>query len=89
MVAASDLIALGAIRALKHAGLSVPGDVSVVGFDNVPFARYSSPALSTIAQDTAKAGRLMVSKLLDASGEKASRSERVPTDLIIRESCGG
>ncbi len=89
VVAASDLIALGAIRALKHAGLSVPGDVSVVGFDNVPFARYSSPALSTIAQDTAKAGRLMVSKLLDASGERASRSERVPTDLIIRESCGG
>jgi DNA-binding LacI/PurR family transcriptional regulator len=88
VVAASDLIALGAIRALKHAGLSVPGDVSVMGFDNVPFSRYASPALSTIAQDTAKAGRLMVSKLLD-SGERASRSERVPTDLIIRESCGG
>jgi DNA-binding LacI/PurR family transcriptional regulator len=79
----------GAIRALQHAGLSVPGDVSVVGYDNVPFSRYSSPALSTIAQDTAKAGRLMVSKLLDASGQGASRSERVPTDLIIRESCGG
>lgn len=88
VVAASDLIALGAIRALKHAGLSVPGDVSVMGFDNVPFSRYASPALSTIAQDTTKAGKLMVSKLLD-SGERASRSERVPTDLIIRESCGG
>ena len=88
VVAASDLIALGAIRALKHAGLTVPGDVSVVGFDNVPFARYSSPALSTISQDTAKAGRLMVSKLLDG-GDRASRSERIPTDLIIRESCGG
>jgi DNA-binding LacI/PurR family transcriptional regulator len=88
VVAASDLIALGAIRALKHAGLTVPGDVSVVGFDNVPFARYSSPALSTISQDTAKAGRLMVSKLLD-SGDRVSRSERIPTDLIIRESCGG
>ena len=62
-----------AIRALKHAGLSVPGDVSVMGFDNVPFSRYASPALSTIAQDTGKAGRLMVSKLLD-SGERASRS---------------
>ena len=40
------------------------------------------------AETPAKAGRLMVSKLLD-SGERASRSERVPTDLIIRESCGG
>ncbi|NGM51897.1 LacI family transcriptional regulator [Caulobacter zeae] len=89
VVAASDLIALGAIRALQHAGLSVPGDVSVIGYDDVPFARYSRPALSTISQDTAKAGRLMVSKLLDASGQGASRSERVPTDLIIRESCGG
>jgi hypothetical protein len=36
-----------------------------------------------------KAGRLLVSKLLDAGGQKASRSERIPTDLIIRESCGG
>jgi DNA-binding LacI/PurR family transcriptional regulator len=89
VVAASDLIALGAIRALQHAGMSIPGDVSVIGYDDVPFARYSRPALSTISQDTAKAGRLMVSKLLDASGQGASRSERVPTDLIIRESCGG
>ena len=89
VVAASDLIALGAIRALQRAGKTVPGAVSVVGFDNVPFARYSSPALSTIAQDTAKAGRVLISKLLDASGQKAGRSERIPTDLIVRESCGG
>jgi DNA-binding LacI/PurR family transcriptional regulator len=89
VVAASDLIALGAMRALQHAGLRVPQDVSVMGFDNVPFSRYSAPALSTISQDTAKAGRLMVSKLLDGAGPQASRSERVPTDLIIRESCGG
>ena len=67
----------------------MPGDVSVIGYDNVPFSRYSRPALSTIAQDTAKAGRLMVSKLIDGSGQGVGRSERVPTDLIIRESCGG
>ncbi|MAL56926.1 LacI family DNA-binding transcriptional regulator [Brevundimonas aurantiaca] len=89
VVAASDQIALGAVRALQHAGLSVPGDVSVIGFDNVPFSRYSRPALSTIAQDTMKAGRLMVSKLLDHGGATAGRSERVPTDLIVRETCGG
>ncbi len=89
IVAASDLIALGAVRALLHAGLDVPKDVSVIGFDNVPFSRYSRPALSTIAQDTMKAGRLMVSKLLDSSGDRAGRSERIPTDLIVRETCGG
>ena len=89
VVAASDQIALGAVRALQHAGLGVPRDVSVIGFDNVPFSRYSRPALTTIAQDTMKAGRLMVSKLLDHGGATAGRSERVPTDLIVRETCGG
>lgn len=90
IVAASDLIALGALRALRHAGLSAPKEVSVIGFDNVRFSRYATPALSTIAQDTSKAGRLLVSKLLDAGeGRMRSRSERLPTELIVRESCGG
>ena len=93
VVAASDQIALGAVRALLHAGIEVPGQVSVIGFDNVPFSRYSRPALSTISQDTMKAGRLMVSKLLDHGGASAGtgvgRSERVPTELIVRETCGG
>lgn len=89
IVAASDLIALGAVRSLLHHGKTVPGDVSVIGFDNVPFSRYSRPALSTIAQDTMKAGRVMVSKLLDSTGDRPGRSERIPTDLIVRETCGG
>ncbi|KAF0186708.1 MAG: LacI family DNA-binding transcriptional regulator [Hyphomonadaceae bacterium] len=90
VVAASDLIALGAVRALRHAGRNVPRDVSVIGFDNVPFAAYATPALSTIAQDTVKAGRLLVSKLLDTGeGRIRSRSERLPAELIVRESCGG
>jgi DNA-binding LacI/PurR family transcriptional regulator len=89
IIAASDLIALGAIRSLLRAGRKVPADVSVVGYDDVPFARYSRPALTTILQDTARAGRLLVSKLLDTSGEGEMRSERLPTDLIVRESCGG
>ena len=90
IVAASDVIALGAIRAMRRAGISTPQDVSVVGFDNVRFARYATPTLTTVAQDTSTAGRLLVSKLLDAgSGRIRSRSERLPTDLIVRESCGG
>jgi DNA-binding LacI/PurR family transcriptional regulator len=89
IVAASDLTALGAIRALLRAGLSVPGDVSVVGYDDVTFARYSRPALTTIRQDTALAGRLLLSKLLNAEPSGELRSERLPTDLVVRESCGG
>jgi DNA-binding LacI/PurR family transcriptional regulator len=88
IVAASDLIALGAIRSLLRAGMTVPGDVSVVGFDDVPFARYSRPALTTIRQDTALAGRLLVSKLLNSDGNAELKSERLPTDLVVRESCG-
>jgi DNA-binding LacI/PurR family transcriptional regulator len=89
IVAASDLIALGAIRALQRANIRVPNDVSVVGYDDVPFARYSRPSLTTVKQDTAHAGRLLVSKLLDAGAAADMRSERLPTDLIVRESCGG
>lgn len=89
IVAASDLIALGAIRSLLHQGRRAPEEVSVVGYDDVPFARYSRPALTTIRQDTARAGRLLVSKLLDTGGEGAMRSERLSTELIVRESCGG
>ncbi len=88
IVAASDLIALGAIRALLRAGMSVPEDVSVVGYDDISFARYSRPALTTVRQDTALAGRLLVSKLLNSPASGEHKSERLPTDLIVRESCG-
>lgn len=86
--AASDLIALGAIRGLMRKGVNVPGDVSVVGYDDVLLARYSRPALTTISQNMAKAGRLLVSKILAMSGGREVTSERLPTDLIVRESCG-
>ncbi|MBE7218417.1 MAG: LacI family DNA-binding transcriptional regulator [Caulobacteraceae bacterium] len=89
VVAASDQLALGASRALHVAGVSVPDDVSLVGYDNLPFARFSRPALTTIAQDTGRAGRLLVSKLLTSRDGADIRSERLPTDLIVRESCGG
>jgi DNA-binding LacI/PurR family transcriptional regulator len=88
IVAASDIIALGAIRALNRAGLRVPEDVSVVGYDDVQAARLSRPELTTIRQDTRVAGRLLVAKLLDSDVDGALRSERVPTELIVRMSCG-
>ncbi|WP_353257261.1 LacI family DNA-binding transcriptional regulator [Hyphomonas sp.] len=86
--AAGDLIALGAIRSLLKSGRAVPQDVAVVGYDNIQLAAYASPALTTISQDMEKAGRLMISKLLSAGEGKPPRSERLPTELIVRESCG-
>ena len=86
--AASDLIAIGAIRALTKSGLSVPDDVSVVGYDNIPAARLVTPRLTTIDQDTNLAGRMLVSKLIDTR-ESQAVSERLETSLMIRESCGG
>lgn len=86
--AASDLIAIGATRALTRAGCSVPDDVSVVGYDNIAAARLVTPRLTTIDQDANLAGRMLVSKLIDAQGGKAT-SARLETSLLIRESCGG
>jgi DNA-binding LacI/PurR family transcriptional regulator len=86
IVAASDLIALGAIRALNRAGMVVPRDVSVVGYDNMLLSRLSTPTLSTVQQDIPKAGRMLVSKILEWHGD--ARPELLSTELIIRESCG-
>jgi len=88
LFAASDMIAIGAMRALANAGKQVPEDVSVIGYDDVLVAGYSSPALTTIRQDVVKAGRLVVSKLMRLLDGEKVQSSRLPTDLIVRESCG-
>ena len=86
IVASSDLIALGAINALRRAGLSVPGDVSVVGYDDMLLSRLSTPALTTVRQDTASAGRMLVNRILSEHADH--EPERLATNLIVRESCG-
>jgi len=86
VVAAGDLIALGAIRALGRAGLAVPRDVSVVGYDDMLLSRLSTPALTTIRQDTREAGRLLVGSILDPLSH--ADFDRLQTELIVRESCG-
>ncbi|PTQ12651.1 LacI family transcriptional regulator [Sphingomonas oleivorans] len=88
IVAASDMIALGAIRGLERRGRRVPDDVSVVGYDDIDMAAHMRPALTTIRQDTAKAGRLLVAKVMRILGGHPASSERLTTDLIVRESCG-
>lgn len=89
IVAASDLLALGAIKALHRRGVKVPDDVAVVGYDDVDSASYASPALTTVPQDVSIGGRLLVSKVVRQLSGHHATSERLPTELIIRESCGG
>lgn len=84
--AATDTIAIGALRALKHMGLDVPGDISVVGFDDLPVARYISPALTTIRQNVSIAGELLVNHLVKLINGESVRSTLIPPELIVRES---
>jgi len=87
--AGDDDAAIGAIRALRNAGRLIPTDVAVVGFDDVPFARYLSPALTTIRAPIEEVGREAVrqlSRLMD--GGQAQALTLMRTELVIRESCG-
>ena len=88
LVCGSDLAAVGALRALARRGISIPRDISVVGYDNIDIAAHTHPALTTIQQDTNKAGRLLVSKLMRILAGDRPSSERLATNLIVRESCG-
>ncbi len=86
--AASDLIAIGAIHALKEAGLRVPDDVAVVGFDGTPMARFADPPLTTVVQDTSRAGELLVDTLLKQVRDQPARSVMLEPTLDVRASSG-
>ena len=83
--AASDVVAMSAIRACTERGLSVPVDVAVVGFDDVTLAAHTNPPLSTIRQDIPTGAKLLVDLLLRRlAGEQGEYRLLTPT-LIVRE----
>ena len=87
--AGADDAAMGVYRALKLAGRIIPDDVAVVGFDDVQFARYISPALTTVRAPIEEVGREAVRQLKHLmDGETAQPLVLMPTELIIRQSCG-
>lgn len=91
LFAANDSMAIGAMFGLREAGLRVPDDVAVVGFDDIPMARYMSPPLTSVHVDIAALGGRAVRTLLHAIGEKNThvrRHQRLTTTLVIRQSCG-
>ena len=85
--AANDLMAVGALRALRDAGRSVPDDVAVVGFDDSETASSAEPALTSVAQDVERTGHLMAELLLEqVAGATEPRQEILPTHLVVRAS---
>ena len=86
--ASSDLAAMGLVRALSAHGLHVPRDVRVVGFDDIPTARFTNPSLTTVVQDTARAGALLVETLLKLVKGETAESVTLPAQLVVRRSSG-
>lgn len=86
--AASDSIAIGVIKALQNAGLRIPEDIAVAGYDNIESSQWTSPALTTVAVDPHEMGRLAVKELLAqiANPELESRMRMVNHALLIRQS---
>lgn len=87
--AAGDLMAIGAIAAIQEAGLSVPNDISVIGFDDIEIGKYMTPGLTTIKQETSLLGKTAAGLLVEQinTGEKQLMSVKIPVRLVERASC--
>jgi DNA-binding LacI/PurR family transcriptional regulator len=86
--AVTDMMAIGAIQALNEAGLDVPGDVSVVGFDDLPRAAFVTPTLTTVRQNIRQAGEGLVNAIVTLIEGREIESLQTEPELIVRESCG-
>jgi DNA-binding LacI/PurR family transcriptional regulator len=89
IVCASDLIGLGAMRALQGAGLSIPGDVAVTGFDDILAAGLANPPLTTVTQQPAEAGALLVDTVLRLVRREPAESRMLPARVVVRRSSIG
>jgi len=96
---ASDLMAIGALKALRLAGRRVPDDVAVVGFDDIPMATFADPPLTTVRQDTVLQGRAMARMLVSRTRPGLALEPQedlppvdaldhliLPVTLVVRES---
>ena len=88
VVVANDMMALGAMREFRKAGLSIPGDISLVGFDDIAFAALSEPPLTTVCSPRAEIGRRVVETLITMIENPGRQGVelRIPTHLIARDS---
>jgi LacI family transcriptional regulator len=89
--AANDMMAIGCLAALGEAGLRVPEDIAVAGFDDIPIARYVSPTLTTIRVPIAALGAAALGALaqrIEAARAGTGRTTVMPVELVVRRSCG-
>lgn len=85
--AANDIQAIGAVSKCRDHGLEVPGDVSVIGFDDLPIAQFAAPRLTTVRVPAGAMGRLAATRLFELiAGEAISTPDVLPVELIVRES---
>lgn len=91
VLAANDLMAIGGIELLKEKGLSIPGDMAVVGFDDTILAPRVTPALTTVRQPIFEMGRVAARRLLDSISKVETYATRtiLRCELVVRASCGG
>ncbi len=91
LFAASDTVAIGALQAAQEAGLRVPEDLSIIGFDDVDVAAQATPSLTTIRQPIREKGKVAAHLLTDLINERISTPQHImlPTQLVVRQSCGG
>jgi DNA-binding LacI/PurR family transcriptional regulator len=88
VVCSNDWTAIGALHAVHAAGLAVPTDVSIVGFDDIPLTRYTNPALTTVGMTASDVGATAFNALFRLIGEEAVEGDvyQIPTKLVVRES---
>ncbi len=89
LFAASDAMAMGAIQALRERNRAIPQDIAVVGFDGIPLSTQCNPPLTTVKQDLARAGRVMVRNLLQYLDDGVVTNAIIPVELIVRQSTMG
>jgi DNA-binding LacI/PurR family transcriptional regulator len=87
IVAASDVIAMSAISAMRKRGMSVPGDIAVVGYDDIHSAAWYHPPITTVSQSIEQGGEALVETLFDIIEGKPARSVVIAPKLVIRGSC--
>ncbi len=84
--AASDMTAIGAMRALQKLGLTIPADIAIVGFDDISAASLASPRLTTVAQDPRQSAEALIEALIEGIESGDTRSRLLPVRLTVRES---